>query len=331
MAASVRCAAVTRPTAIALVVAALAVVGACDGGPTEPAGPTATATVCDPPRSARPGRTSGTVASQGATRTYVQHVPIHYDGRRPVPLLLNLHGYGSSANAQMDATQFPELADAETFVVVAPDGQLFPMRFNALGVAPGEQDDAVMVADLLEHVTAELCIDDRRIYVVGVSIGAVMALDLACRGAPRFAAFGAVAALSWTDECDRAGPAPVIGVVGTADRIVPFEGGAIRCCGAAVLPPAVDTMANWARHDGCRPEPVETEPVPRVRRLRYQGCTAGAAVEFYVIEGGAHAWPGAELDGRELSPDEPELETTRLLWAFFRRHARAGPPRIAAG
>src|SRR5215207_9600263 len=45
--------------------------------------------------------TAVTVTSGGRARTGIVYVPTGYDGRKPLPLVLDLHGSGSNAAEQM--------------------------------------------------------------------------------------------------------------------------------------------------------------------------------------------------------------------------------------
>jgi polyhydroxybutyrate depolymerase len=290
---------------------------ACSGGDdAAESPPTTIAADCTPARPAPSGATTRAITSQGEERTYVLHVPRRYDGRTALPLVLNFHGYGSSAAQQMAYSLFAPLAEREGFVVAAPEGQGSPRHFNFLAPAPGETDDVVLATDLVDRVADDLCIDAARVYAAGMSNGGVMAFALACRADDRFAAFGAVAALVWSPQCEQARPVPVIGFAGTADTVVPFAGGEVNCCGRPRIAAAADTMANWARHNRCRPAPAESSPVPSVRLLRYEGCAPGGAVDFYVVQGGGHVWPGAPLSRTNA------INATTVLWRFFAAHPR---------
>src|ERR1700680_867438 len=55
-------------------------------------------------------------------RTYLLHLPPIYDGKRPLPLVIVLHGGGGNAPGAARMTGFSEKADKEGFVVVYPNG-----------------------------------------------------------------------------------------------------------------------------------------------------------------------------------------------------------------
>jgi polyhydroxybutyrate depolymerase len=144
---------------------------------------------------------------------------------------------------------------------------------------------------------------------------------IACRASDRFAAIGPVAVLLYLPQCDRAPRAvPVAGFMGTADPVVPFDGGRVNCCNNPVLPSALDSMTKFAVHAGCAPAPVEQRLSPMVLLRRWSGCKAGAAVDFYAIEGGGHTWPGSPFDVGRLGVTTKEISASETIWTFFREH-----------
>jgi polyhydroxybutyrate depolymerase len=287
------------------------------------AAPPTTAAGCTPGRTHAAGQTSETFAGG---RTYVLYVPAGYTGDRPVPVVFEFHGHGSSAGAQVVYGDFRGLADRDGFVVVAPDGLVTaadPGRhFNLFEASATEADDVAFTVSLLDHLSSVLCVDRRRVYATGMSNGGAMSSALACRAADRFAAIGPVAVVLYLPQCSGAArPVPVAGFAGTADPVVPYDGGRVNCCNNPVLPSAPKSMADFAAHNGCTGSPVETRPSPSVLVRRWSaGCKDGAVVDFYTIEGGGHTWPGAAVKPPTLGVTTDEINATEVLWAFFRDH-----------
>src|SRR5688572_30326658 len=58
----------------------------------------------------------------GRVRPFLLHVPTGYDGRKSLPLLLNLHGSGGDGAGQMNVSGLRATADASGFFVAAPTG-----------------------------------------------------------------------------------------------------------------------------------------------------------------------------------------------------------------
>ena len=49
---------------------------------------------------------------------------------------------------------------------------------------------------------------------------------------------------------------------------------------------------------------------------------AGTAVEFYIVIGGGHAWPGSKFSEKIAAITGPttfEMNASPIIWAFFER------------
>ena len=324
-----------RPGAVATALVVLALLAAgCNRSPREAGPPPTTSTTttaaslpagCATSTAARPpaGGSSGSLTFGGIERLYLLHVPAGYDATEPTPVVFNFHGHGSSAAAEMAYADFRPLAERETFLVVAPEGQGSPRRFTLLGATATEADDAGFAVALLDHLAAEVCIDDRRVFATGMSNGGALSSVLACRASDRFAAVGAVAAMIFVPPCAEGGrPAPIVAMMGDADPVVPYAGGRVNCCGNPNIPAAPDTLAGFARRSNCDEPPEERRPKPTIAHRVWKGCDEGTAVELFTIEGGGHTWPGASFDlaSRGLGVTTQELIATETIWAFFEAH-----------
>jgi polyhydroxybutyrate depolymerase len=257
-----------------------------------------------------------TIRSGDLDRTYILHLPPQYDVLRRLPLVLNLHGYGSNARNQAAYSRLPQKADEAGFIVVSPDGAGTPQQWNNL-----QLDYVAFISELLDHLEATLCIDPARIYAVGISNGAAFAQRLACLLPDRIAGVAAIAAFVYpAPVCGSKPPVPIIAFHGTADPCVPYEGG-VTACGRGNLPvPPVETSAeNWARHDGCSLEPARSQVTEHVQAIAYSECNDDAAVVLYAVEGGGHTWPGS-IDVPRLGAVTAEIDATDLLWEFFEAH-----------
>jgi len=107
--------------------------------------------------------------------------------------------------------------------------------------------------------------------------------------------------------------------MGTADPVVPFDGGQVRCCNHATLAAAPDAMAAWAVHDGCAPDFSEERLSPEVRKRTWRGCQPQGEVVFYIIEDGGHTWPGS-IPVARLGKTTTEIDASATLWDFFKAH-----------
>jgi polyhydroxybutyrate depolymerase len=156
-------------------------------------------------------------------RTYILHIPPQYDGVARLPVVLNLHGFGSNARDQAAYSRLPAKADEAGFIVVTPDGAGTPQQWNTAQATSGA-DDVGFIRDLLNHLERTLCIDASRIYAAGISNGALFSQRLACALPDSIAGVAAIAAFIYPLGCASDAPVPIIAFHGTADACVPYGG-----------------------------------------------------------------------------------------------------------
>jgi polyhydroxybutyrate depolymerase len=270
---------------------------------------------CDRTKPGLPaGRSVQRTTSEGITRNYQAYVPTSAPSS-PRPLVVNLHGHGSAASAQVALSGIEPVAEREDFVTVAPNG--LSARFDILGMK-----DVNYIGQIVDEVGAALCIDLSRVYSMGMSGGGGMSAVLACRSPDRFAAVAPVALVFYIASfCDGTAPTPIVAFMGTADRVVPFEGGQITCCGNPTVRAVPTIMADWAKHNGCEPEPAIEQPGAKNEKRVWQGCDGAADTVLYVVNGGGHSWP-PNVGTREVEGKTETVGATEVIWSFFAAHQR---------
>jgi polyhydroxybutyrate depolymerase len=260
-----------------------------------------------------PGTAEYTIEPGDLERRFLLHVPTGYDGRRRLPLVLDLHGSTSFPEQELALSGMVGLADAEGFAVVAPEGV---GGFWNVPFDPEIQDDVQFIDDVIDRVDELLCIERSRVYATGFSGGGRMVSQLACLLPGRFAAIAPVGGLRFRAHCQD--QVPAITFHGTADPVNPYDGG-----GPGYWQTGIEhAVQSWAAHNGCRAVPFEWQVSESATKARYLGCSHGNRVEFYRIEGMGQQWPGSPLDtGKEtFGPPNGEIDATRLMWEFFRHH-----------
>ncbi|MCH9646624.1 MAG: hypothetical protein K0U98_00215 [Deltaproteobacteria bacterium] len=281
-----------------------------------------------------PQRSNGSLEAPGGEREYFLFVPSSYNSDNATPLIISLHGAALWPAAQREMSRWNRLAEEEGFIVVYPSGTwpygtgtgLLP-KFWLL--RPEEELDSNLqfLSGLVEKIERDYNIDPARIYANGFSNGAAMAFALSCRFDKPIAAVGTVGAaydqqpFQW---CGNPRPMPLIAFHGTADPIVPYEGGQQRSS-PGTFPSVRSWTADWAARNGCRPQPKESRVAATVARRAYLGCTDGADVVLYTLDGGGHTWPGGKpLPKWLVGPTNPSIDATSQMWSFFRQY-RAVP------
>ncbi|MDP8961061.1 MAG: hypothetical protein M3N32_05530 [Actinomycetota bacterium] len=295
---------VVRALAAGLAVAA--VLAACSSGP--PTGPQ----VGSPP-SAKDQVATRQVTVKGQVRTYRLFVPASVD--RAASLIVVLHDAGGTAQTIAQATQFERKAATGGFVVAYPESLSGTWNGGfCCGSAPSQGiDDVGFLERLLEELSADPRIDPARIYVAGVSNGAVMAYRFACERAERIAGVASVAGALTLEACRPAEAVSVLEIHGTADPVVPYHGGELLPFTHATrpVPSTQQQVERWAALNSCTGEPASRREGP-VTSITWGGCRDGVVVRLVSIEGGGHTWYASEF-----GPIDGAVDATSTIAEFF--------------
>lgn len=295
---------------------------------------------CDTETPLAAGETTEVLAAAGLDGTYVQHLPPAYDGATPLPLVLGLHGWSQPAELLGTQSQLPAMGDRHRFITLLPDiTRPVPLWDTALDSA-----DVTWIAALLDQADATLCIDANRVYVAGMSNGAMMTSTLACALSDRIAAVAPVAGVRDPAGCALTRPVPMIAFHGTADEYLAYEGGygvkvaslpspdGTGTLGDAVIAggsdaaPVPDRITAWADRNGCLAAPTEEPVADDILLLSSIDCVEGATL-LYTVQGGGHTWPGSAFDmgiPDLVGPTTESIDATELMSLFFARYALGG-------
>ena len=268
------------------------------------------------------GNKSGSLDIGSRTRRYFLHAPPGYDGKKPLPLVLVLHGGGQSPESAERMSGMSAKADKEGFLAAYPSGTGRSSRMptwnsgNCCGYAiQNNVDDVAFLRALIDKLEHDYSVDPRRIFVTGISNGGMMSYRVGCELADKIAAIAPVEGAQNTD-CRPSGPVSVIVFHGSADRLVPFNGGSTPF---QIGPKRSDNsvanaIAFWVKKDGCSPTPKHDENGAAHTDV-YSGCKNGTGVALYAIQGGRHSWPGGRISGSSVP-------ATDLMWSFFLQHPK---------
>jgi len=278
-----------------------------------------------------PGSHQLEMTAAGETRSYLLHIPPGFDASIQTPLVIVLHGATGTGKRISVVSGFNETAERHGFVIAYPDGA--GGYWNDGRETAGQADDVGFISALIDLLTPELNIDPNRIYVSGISNGAMMTLRLACELSGKIAAIAPVAGTmpeSIALVCVPEYPVPVIMFHGTEDTFLPYQGGELGGRAPATMLSVSRTAETWAELNGCDTKPKTTIfPVrdpsdgTQVRLDAYSGSEPGAEVHLYTIYGGGHTWPaGRNSQLLNLGRTSREIRATDVIWEFFSRHKK---------
>ncbi len=281
------------------------------------------------------GTTSQSFLAGGESGSYLLHVPQGDAPTSPVPLLVDLHGYGQSAIRQAALSGWNTFSDSHHFIVVTPQVSSTPLQWSL--VVGGA--DVTFLKSLVQHVESTGCIDTTRVFFTGFSDGAVMTSVVACSLSTMVASVATISGMSLPANCRPTRPVPVIAFHGTADSYIPYAGGPLPKAAAALpagngstltvgeanptlmLPSLPLIASSWASRNGCSPKPRMVQMGMWLTLLKYQ-CPKAAQVELYRINGGAHSWPGYEFTTAMtayLGSSTP-VTVDDVIWQFLASH-----------
>lgn len=271
------------------------------------------------------------------------------------PLVLVLHGHGGGARQVIGLralgrgalSRWVDLAKSENLVVASLDGLRGPDHLQGWNDCradapnnPSSDDVAFLdavVARLIETARA----DPDRVYVSGMSNGAMMTFRAALEMTPRPAAIAPVSGLMAANSACRAPSAPVslLLIEGTSDKMVPYAGGEVGYARrwtpedrGRVLS-AARTAAFWLKADGLKGEPRRSDiphlhaDDPTSASREDWGTPKGPQVSVITIKGGGHVEPSSTrsmglLYNRLLGPQNRDFEAADAAWEFFKTKRR---------
>ena len=181
---------------------------------------------------------AGTHLGPAGGRSYDVYVPAGLRRRTAAPLVVLLHGCGQTPAEFADATRFTATADRNGFLLVLPHQQSrhHPQRcwrwYEAAHQQRGAGEPAV-IAGIVAQVAAEEVrwrVDQRRVYVTGLSAGGAMALTVAAAYPDVFAAVGVHSAPAYRSST---GPAQALAAMAARTEVPP------PLPGAPAVPPAI--------------------------------------------------------------------------------------------
>lgn len=295
-----------------LLISALVLTGCGSSDPTS-AKATTTTSKSAPTTSTIPGARPSTGCRTTASKAIAdeRHAVISDTGARPgvpAPVIVLLHGMGQDAQTINRFSDFPAKAAKVGTIVITPNATGSPAMWQPSATGA----DATYLTGLLDRIEASHCVDTARVYLVGFSVGAVMAATYACANQGRIAAIGTVA-VQFPSKCAK--PLAIIGFHGSADPIVAYDPGGTGAIGGGAGTEA--DMAAWADMAGCGPEPTRTDVASKAERLTWPGCRDDTQVVLYRIDGGGHAWPGSATDPSTVVPKDQSVDATATMLDFF--------------
>jgi polyhydroxybutyrate depolymerase len=289
---------------------------------------------------------NNTIQAGGLQRQYILVTPDRQPAG-PRPLVLVLHGHlGTAANALGNGrvpsplSAWVGIADREQILVAALQGLTgndnhtgwHDCRTDA--IEDPQVDDVAFARAVIDTLVKSGRADPHRLYIMGMSNGAMMSLRLALELRPAPAAIAAVSGTmaEHSDCTSTAVPTSVLLIDGTDDPIVPYAGGkvGVKNHKTGVVTGAVATRDFWIKTDGLAGTPAVTSTFPHLNaddptsaNKQTWGPNNGPQVSLITIQNGGHVEPSLRyhygwLYSRLVGTQNKDFESAEEAWSFFK-------------
>jgi poly(hydroxyalkanoate) depolymerase family esterase len=290
----------------------------------------------------------GTVQKRSYPNGYraVVYTPSSVNRSRPAPLVVMMHGCGTTAEQMEAATELDKQAERYHFVVMYPDASQPRGRCWRFGRDyERSSPDASAIAGMVRNAISRRgqAIDPTRVYVVGMSSGAAMTAVLGATYPDVFAAIAINAGCAYrANHCGGQTPSrpsedlarEALDAMGDHRRVVPV----LIAAGDkdnTVPGHSQQVLDQWRMTDnlvatGTTDGPIAAAPA-RTREVRGSGRYRSTVEQFdaapgcevierWTIHGMGHFWPGGSTDP-DLAPftDPRGPDGEDVIWSFFRR------------
>ncbi|WP_262984749.1 alpha/beta hydrolase family esterase [Sphingomonas daechungensis] len=219
-------------------------------------------------------------------------------------MLVALHGGGGDADYQASDDKYRLISKSEQagFIAVFPNGY---SRFRSRVLATwnagsccaaavrNKVDDVGFLREVIRRVERQARVDSSRVFMTGMSNGAMMSYRMACEASDIVRAIAPVAGTDNTSNCKPAKPVPVIHFHAVNDEMVNFNGGPGPNSFTQVDFTSVpSTLAKWVALNRATPEARRVVSVSGAHCDLHPAMPGGAPVQLCVTESGGHSWPG---------------------------------------
>lgn len=248
------------------------------------------------------------------------------------PLILALHGGGGDPDQFASASGLARVANRAGFAVAFPAGtgrrgeRLLTWNggYCCGSAARKGVDDIGFLKAVIRDASDRFGVDGSGVYLTGMSNGSILSETFAAKNPSLVRAVAGVAGTMDTSRTRVQGKVPALIIHGTADTMVPYEGGqgdtSLTRTDFASVPSVVKAfLAPWGgvlaetsrtidrRNDGTSVLVTDYQKGGRV------------VLRLMKIEGGAHHWPG----GRKARLSEgktQEIDANTEILNFFALH-----------
>jgi len=260
----------------------------------------------------------------GKTREY--YISLPKNTSKPVPLIINFHGFLDHAINQKEFSQMDNYAHQNGVGVVYPEG--INRSWNVGKAILNDENDIGFVNTLIDSVSSKYNIDSNRIYACGFSNGGSFSYELMCSLSNKIAAFGSVGGNFSINEnrlCNIDREIPLIHIHGTRDRLQKYNS-----LDRDFLS-TIESVNYWAKYNQLDIKVVENiEDIHKkdgtaVEKYTYSKNNSNTQVIHFKVVDGGHLWLGSPIGDRFLERllfgrNNHEINSSEEIVDFFLKY-----------
>ena len=227
------------------------------------------------------------------------------------PVVIDMHGFTSSAGAEKLFSGQQQSGDANGYIVVYPTGTLTSWNAGTsiygtcCGTASltGVNDVGFLKAMIAKIKTNYPMIDPKRIYATGISNGCAMAQRLAAEASDIIAGVACSSHYLLTTATSLKRPINMTEIHGLSDILVSYNRSFINTG-------AQDNFKRWAKMNGCTGLPTKTAVTVNSHVEEYSNCSSGVKVKLYTLKSGHVTY--TNTDG---------VDVAKITWDALKTHS----------
>jgi poly(hydroxyalkanoate) depolymerase family esterase len=270
------------------------------------------------------------------TRSYKLFVPSG-DRRQPWSLVVMLHGCTQNPDAFALGTRMNMLAEENSCCVVYPAQSASANSakcwnwFTPADQVHGQGEPSI-IAGITQRMIERYDIDEKRVFIAGLSAGGAMALILAATYPELYAAAGVHSGMPYRSAQNlfaaltamKQGSPVVNPLAGKAIPIIVFQGDR----DSTVHPKnGEQIITQWTAPHGAHEQSGSSATESgrfngrAYRRTIHRDAIGRIAAEYWLVKGAGHAWSGGNPRGSYADSKGPDA--SREMLRFFLHHVNA--------
>ncbi len=266
-------------------------------------------------------QTYQTIDISGTQREYYKYLPTGYDqNTEQLPIIIILHGLGGNA-LSLTGGGINQIADTARFIPLYLQGLpnfLGQNSWNNGTALSSSSNDILFISKVIDEVNTQHGIDLTKVYMVGISMGAIMTFHALTVLDNRVAAVSChIGTMSTSDltNYNPTFPIPVQQIHGTNDQTVPYDGTPLQTL--SLVPETLNKLKNvngWLGDSTITPLPNNVNDGITLEQIDYN-CT-NADLQHVKMIGADHIFlfqPANDTSGIFLS------------WYFLRQYSHPNP------